>query len=118
MNIAAYIDRKKKLATRTTKPTKTDQSMAKDTDLNVIVGKFLKGQLPTGAPIEPVYGDFTRYPDDLRGFIKTARELNQHRAELPEKLRDMPVEQLMALTNEQLTAILTPPAPSPEPPKE
>lgn len=113
MNIQAYYERKKKLRTVTTKPTMTDQSMAKDTDLNVIVGKFLKGQLPNGAAQKPMYGDFTQYPPDLKGFIDISRDLYRYRQQLPGELRDMKVEELMGLTNEQLTAILTPPAPTP-----
>lgn len=113
MNIEAYFARKKKLRTVTTKPTMTDQSMAKDTDLNVIVGKFLKGQLPSGAAQEPMYADFTQYPPDLKGFIDTSRDLPRYRQQLPDPLRNMKVEDLMALTNEQLNAILTPPAPTP-----
>lgn len=112
-----YIERKNKLRTKTTKPTKTDQSQAKDTDLNVIVQKFLKGQLPNGAVQDPLYADFTRYPQDLRGFIETSRSLNAHRSQLPDSLKGMSVEQLMALTPEQLHAILAPPAPPPANPE-
>lgn len=99
---------------RNTEPTMTDQAGAKETDINVIVGRFMvSNQLPTTGQ-EPIYGDFTNLPEDLRGFIETAQSLAEKRAELPEALRDMPIEELLALTPEELTNKLTPPAPTPD----
>lgn len=111
-----YRERAKRLATRTTKPSLTDQSMAKDTDLNVIVGKFLKGHPAPGSARTPIHGaDLYDFPTDLREAIEMARSLDEKRAQLPEQLRDMPMEQLMVLNRDELTRILTPPATPPEP---
>lgn len=97
-----------------TEPTMTDQAGADETDINVIVGRFMvSNQLPTNGQ-EPLYGDFTHLPEDLRGFIETAQSLAEHRQHLPEALRDMPLEELLALTPEELTHKLTPPAPEPD----
>lgn len=99
-------------------PTRTDQSQAKDTDLNVILGKFAISGRVTGTSQGAMYGDFTRIPRDLREMIDTARDLENQRKRLPKALRDMPVEELMALTPDKLKAILEP-APEPkEEPKE
>lgn len=99
-------------------PTRTDQSQAKDTDLNVILGKFAISGRVTGTSQGALYGDFTRIPRDLREMIDTARDLENQRRRLPKELRDMPVEELMALTPQQLKDILQP-APEPkEEPKE
>ncbi|QXP08238.1 MAG: internal scaffolding protein [Arizlama microvirus] len=90
-------------------PTMTDQSQAKDTDLNVIMKKYaVTGRVP-GAPGQPIYGDFTNLPTDLRGMIEEARSIKERRKSLPPQLRDKPMEELLALTPEQLTTILTPP---------
>lgn len=105
--------------TNSTQPTMTDQSQARETDINVIVQRFtVTGRVP-GPSTQPIAGvDFTKMPEDFRGFIHKARTLEENRRKLPKELRDMPIGELMALTPEQLTAKLTPPAPSPEPPKE
>lgn len=107
---------KLKSRTRSTRPTLTDQSQARETDINVIVKRYGigNGQAP-GRAGEPMYGDFTQLPDDLRGFIETARTIEQHKRNLPKELRDMAVHDILALTPEQLTAKLTPPAPTPAP---
>lgn len=90
-------------------PTLTDQSQANDTDINVIVKRYgIHAQAP-GNPAQPMYGDFSGLPTDLRGFIEVGRTLEENRQRLPEPLRDKPIEELFALTPEQLTAILTPP---------
>lgn len=89
-----------------TEPTMTDQAGAADTDLNVIVGKYL-GQT-NGPAQEPMYGDFTTYPRDLRDYIDTARELQTHHEALPEALQKMPIEELLALTPQDIAAILKP----------
>lgn len=98
------------------KPSLTDQSQAKDTDINVIVGRYIKTGLAPGAPIAPINGDFTHLPQDLRGFLDTSRTLHANRNKLPKELRNMPVEELLALTPDKLKSILTPaPAPAPAP---
>jgi hypothetical protein len=94
-------------------PTLTDQSQANDTNINVIVKRYgVHAQAPGGST-PPIYGDFTGLPTDLRGMIETARTINEQRERLPKALQDMPIEELLSLTNEQLTTILTPPAKTP-----
>jgi len=91
-----------------TDPSKTDQSQAQHTDINVIVTQFLKtGQPPIGKP--PIYADFTQLPNDLRGLIEMGRSIENLQTQLPEQLRGIPVAQLINMTNEQINAILTPP---------
>lgn len=97
------------------KPSLTDQSQARDTDINVIVGRYLKTGAAPGAPVAPINGDFTELPQDLRGFIETSRTIHKHRHQLPEKLRNMPVDELMRLTPDALANILKPPADTPAP---
>lgn len=100
-----------------TEPTMTDQSQANETDINVIVGKYGIGHTAPGAPGEPLYEDWTTFPTDLRDMIDTARRIEEHRQQLPEKLKNMYVEEILALTQDELTNILTPPAPPPAEPK-
>jgi len=108
-----YKRNKERAIYRNDEPTMTDQAGAKETDINIIVGRFMvSNQLPTNGQ-EPIYADFTHLPEDLRGFIETAQSLAEHRQNLPEALRDMPIEELLALTPEELTNKLTPPAPEP-----
>lgn len=91
----------------------TDQSQAHETDRNVIVSRYLQtGQAPGGKA--PMYGDFADLPRDLREYINMAKDLQRLKGKLPEALRGKSPFELAALTNEQLTAILTPPAPRPE----
>lgn len=100
------------------KPSLTDQSQAKDTDINVIVGRFIKTGAATAAPNAPMNGDFSNLPRDLRGIIEESRKLQQLRHKLPKELRDKPVEELLTLSPTELTSILTPPATSPAPKEE
>jgi len=105
----SYAINKQRARTRTTKPTLTDQSQAKDTDINIIVRTMgITGTVPTPS-VPPMGGDFTKFPTDLRGFIEESREMKNRRRALPKELRDMPIEELLALTPNKLTAILTPP---------
>lgn len=104
-----YMERRERLRTRSTMETATDQSEASNTDINVVIGYMLKTGQPPG-DAKPMYGDFTELPTDLRGFIEMARSMNRHRNRLPEKLRNMSVADLTALTREQLGEILKPPA--------
>lgn len=115
--MSKYHENKMRARTRNTDPSMTDQSQARDTDINVIVGRFqVTGRVPS-APTPAMSGDFSEIPlDGLRGFIHRARKLAQHLRNLPECLRGMPPEELLALTPEQLKDKLTPP-PTPEPPK-
>jgi len=94
--------------TQNNQPTLTDQSGAASTDINIIVTQFLRtGNAPQGK--EGYYADFTQLPDDLRGFIEMGRSINTLRSELPEQLRDIPPAELFRMTNEEITAKLTPP---------
>lgn len=101
--------------------TLTDQGAARETDINVIVNRFTRtGMVPTGSR-NPLYGDWTQFPPDLRGVIELARSGEQHRKNLPEALRNMTLEELSALTPEQLKEKLTPAPtdkPAEQPPKE
>lgn len=115
----SYRENKARARTVNNDPTMTEQSQARDTDINVIVGRFLKTGMAPGAPQEPQFGDFSNLPTDLRGFIEVANTLAEKRQALPDKLRDMPMDELLALTPDELTNILTPPtepsAPTGEP---
>ena len=94
-------------------PSLTEQSLANDTDINIIVQKFrTTGRVPA-AQNQPMAGDFTHLPTDLRGFIETAKSIKETRRQLPPQLRDMPMEELLTLTHDKLTHILTP-APKPD----
>lgn len=109
-----YARNKAKSIIHTEGETLTDQSQARETDINVIVSRYgITNQMP-GTGAQPIYGDFTQLPKDLREFIDLGRSIEDRRAELPPELREMPIEELLALTPEQLTDKLTPsPTPSP-----
>jgi len=101
--------------TRDDTPTLTDQSQARDTDINIIIKMLEQTGTVPGAKGEPMYGDFTALPRDLRGFIEKGRELKSLQGTLPPQLHGKTVEELMALTPEALKTIL---APAPTPTKE
>lgn len=108
-----YYENRLRARTVNNQPSLTEQSMAKDTDINIIVQKFrTTGRVP-GSDTEPMSGDFTEMPEDLRGFIECAKSMMDHRAKLPLQLRHLATNQLLNLTPQQLTNILTPPAPKP-----
>lgn len=99
-------------------PTLTDQAAAKDTDLNVIVDQFLvHGQAP-GAAKDPIYGDFSGMPNNLRDAIETSRKAAYHKSRLPKELQSLSIDELLALTPEDIRKRLTPPEPPAEPTKE
>lgn len=104
-----YRENKKRAITYNTEPTLTDQSGAHDADINVIVGRFLKTGVAPGSAQEPMYGDFTELPEDLRGYLETARSLKDLKGKLPPQLQGKSMEELMALKIEDIAAILTPP---------
>lgn len=108
-----YYERNKaKSRTTTTKPTLTDQSQAKETDRNVIVNRFMKtGQVPPGRT--GFYADMSHLPTDLKGFLDRARSIPNLKAKLPKALESLTLNELLALTPEQLREKLTPPAPPP-----
>jgi len=118
MSESAHKQRSRKYATRDTSPTQTDQAGAHDTDINLIVKRYgVYGQAP-GASQPPIYGDFADVPTNLADGIRLMRSQGDLRGKLPQQLRDMPLHELLTLTNEQLNAKLAPPAPTPVPPKE
>lgn len=98
--------------TRDTTPTLCDQSQARDTDINIIIKMLEQTGTVPGAKGEPMYGDFTQLPKDLRGFIEKGRELKSLQSALPPQLQGKPLEELMSLTPQALKDILTP-APTP-----
>jgi len=112
-----YYQNRQRARTQNNEPTMTDQSQAKDTDINVIVNQFMKtGQAP-GAATQPMYGDFTQLPNDLRGMIELNRSMKDKRASLPPQLKDLALEELLALTPEALEAKLKPAEQPKEEPK-
>lgn len=101
-----------------TQPTLTDQAGARDTDINVIVAQFgIHGQVPQGAS-NPLYGDFTDLPNGLRESIEMARNMRAEQDKLPEQLRGLSIDELLALTPETLREKLTPVEKPTEPKKE
>lgn len=90
-------------------PTMTDQSGAAETDINVIVRNFMKHGEVEGAASEPIYGDFTELPNNLRDFMELARQARHIQQELPEQLRGIELEELFALTPQEIKAIIEPP---------
>lgn len=89
-------------------PSLTDQSGAKDTDLNIIVKKFVQTGTMPGQKEKPLYGDFSNLPTDLRGFIQQARSIEKLRGELPKALADLTVEDLVVMDDQALVEYLKP----------
>jgi len=108
-----YYENRKRAQFKNVEPTLTDQSGAKDTDINIIVGQFLRTGSAPGTNKQPLYEDFTQYPDDLRGFIEAGRAIKEHIADLPEQLRNIPLNELLALPPQQIADMLKPPATPP-----
>lgn len=109
----SYAANKANARTVNNEPTLTDQSQARETDINVIVSRYgISGQVP-GVAGEPLYQDWTELPTDYRDFIDLSRSVEDRRKALPKELQEMPVEELLALTPDKLKDILTPPAPEP-----
>lgn len=103
-----YYKRNRLLATIDDTPTMTDQSQAMDTDINVIVKRYgIHGQAP-GTSEAAVYQDLSEFPNNLRDIIDTARNIDEHLGALPPQLRNTTFGELLNLTEEQLTAKLTP----------
>lgn len=107
-----YAQNKAQSMTVTNDPTMTDQSQATDTDINVIVGRYGIGPLAMGTNKQGMTGDFSQLPEDLRGFIDMGRSIETLREKLPPELQNKSVEEIVALTPEQLTNILNPSPPS------
>lgn len=92
-------------------PTLTDQAAAAGTDINVIVRQLqISGTMP-GAPTPSLGGlDTTEIPDNLADALATIRNIKNLRRQLPPQLEGKSMNELLALTPDQLTTILTPPA--------
>lgn len=87
-------------------PSKTDQSQAGDTDVNVIVRKYaVTGKAP-GMPGNPMYGDFSDIPGDLRSMLEEGRKIRRYKNQLPEKLKTMEIKDLLRLTPTEIQNIL------------
>lgn len=111
-----YYENKARAQTKNTEPTLTDQAGARDTDINVIVGRFRRTGMVPASQQQPMAGDFTALPQDLRGYIEAAKQRDLLHARLPDELKSMKLADLMALTDEEIVAKLKP-APKPEPQK-
>lgn len=110
--MSTYNQRKERAKYRPTKPTKTDQSQANDTDINVIVKRYAATGVAPGNAAEPMHGDFTGLPRDLRGLIEQARSIERLRGELPKELQNLTVEDLVVMDNDALKAYLQPAKPA------
>jgi len=109
--MSKYHENKARAVTFNNEPTLTDQAGHKETDINIIVGQYLTtGQAP-GSRKQPMHGNFAKLPTDLRGMVETSRSIERPRTNLPAQLAKKPVEELLALTPEALTRILTPEPP-------
>lgn len=102
---------------KNTEPSKTDQSQAADTDINVIVKRYgVYGTAP-GTMKQPLFADFSQI-GDLRQMIEQTRDISRLRRSMPKQLAEMPLEDLLALNEEQLKNILAPPGAPPSEKKE
>lgn len=105
----SYYERARGLATKTVDPTLTDQSGREQTDINIIINHMHKFGSVGVKPRPSMYGDFTAIPPDIRGVIEQARSIDLLRGQLPKELKNLTVQDLVELTPERLTTILTPP---------
>ena len=115
--IATHEELRAKARTVNDEPTATDQSAARETDLNIILQRYAQSGTLQSHGKDPMYEDWTEYPEDLRGFIERARTAEKLRASLPQELKGKTLDELVRLTPNELHNILTPPAPTP-PPKD
>lgn len=118
--ISNYRTQKEAAKYRSTKPTLTDQSQAADSDVNVIMAKYAVTGTAPGAAGEPLYGDFSKLPKDLRGMIEMARGIEKLRGELPAQLAQLNVADLVEMDDKTLADLLKPAQTTPpkqEPPK-
>lgn len=103
-----WLENKRRSRTVNDQPTLADQSQAPETDINVIVPRFLKtGQAP-GPTAQPITGDFTQLPQGLREMIELTREMGRLRRELPEKLQQIEVDQLLEMDPKDLAELVNP----------
>lgn len=96
----------------------TDQSQARETDINIIVSRMgITGTVPGNAQ-EPMYGDWTEFPQDLREYIETARTIDSLKEKLPPQLKGKSIEEILSFTPKEMADLLAPPAPTPAETKE
>lgn len=112
--MSKWKENRKRARTFNTDETLTDQAAARDTDINVIVGRFTKTGMVPVAQDKPMGGDFVDMPTDLRGFIEAARKQAYIRTQLPVELRDMEPAELLALTPEEIAKKLKKPDTKPD----
>lgn len=106
--MSTHEERRAKARTVNNEPTMTDQSAASQTDLNLILQRYAQSGTLNSHGKEPMYMDWTEYPEDYRDFIHKTREISELRERLPQELRDIPTEQLLYITPEELHARLKP----------
>lgn len=106
---ARYKEIADRCATTNDEPSMTDQSGADDTDINVIVKRYgVYGTMPQGAK-RPKFGeDFSELPEDLAGFIQTARSIESLKGQLPATLAGLTIEDLLTYTPEAITRLAIP----------
>lgn len=107
----SYAINKQRAIYRDTTPTLTDQAGADASNINIIVGQQLITGYAPGAPKPPLFGDFSNFPRDLRETLELSQAAKSIRNQLPVELRNVPIEDLLQLTTDDLTRILTPPKP-------
>jgi len=115
--IATHEELRAKARTVNNDPTETDQSGASETDLNVILQRYAQSGTIQSHGKDPIYEDWTKYPEDLRGFLEAKERMQEARDQLPPELRDKPTSELLYMTPEALQAALTPKEPPKEEPK-
>lgn len=98
-----YTEAKKKARYYSKGPSLTDQSQAKDTDLNIIVRQLAATGVVRGKAGEPLpFTDYTNGPADLREHLEAVKNLKDLRGELPKELQQLTLEQIVTLDNKQL----------------
>ncbi|WNK13085.1 MAG: internal scaffolding protein [Microvirus sp.] len=114
--MSTYKARKEDAVYMDKSPTMTDQAGANETDINVIVQRHSISHQAPGAMTEPTYGDFMYLPTTLKEALDVARSSKRLQEQLPPQLQGISLEELLALTPEQLTSKLTP-VEQPKPPE-
>lgn len=97
-----YYENRKRARTITVGSTKTDQSAAINTDINIIMRNAAIHGTVMGSSKPPIYGDFSQIPDNLRDMLELAKTVEGHRAQLPAALQSMTVEELINADPAQL----------------
>lgn len=116
--IATHEELRAKARTVNNEPTQTEQSDANETDLNIILKRYAQSGTVQSHGKDPMYMDWTQYPEDLRGFLEAKRDMEKARLELPKELRDIPTEELIYMTPEAINAKLPKPKPATEVPPQ